>query len=177
MVIHQWIIFPTIFRPRPSYPNINNLGKVEHVRRPNSCFTMRSNTYSKVIQPHSNLTTRINQIKSCFYSGLLQPTRGQGPSLLFVNTLAGYNWLARLPLYVSHNGNVAHTHTHIEFAFHISVNVVTFGSWFSKAATYKYVHSWPGPKSGWQTGHSIIPHLSTTPVSCPTIQFPMSLVC
>lgn len=146
---------------------------------------MRSNTYSKVIQPHSNLTTRINQIKSCFYSGLLQPTRGQGPSLLFVNTLAGYNWLARLPLYVSHNGNVAHTHTHIEFAFHISVNVVTFGSWFSKAATYKYVHSlrgcaailvghrkwkisWPGPKSGWQTGHSIIPpssFLSNNPVS------------
>lgn len=56
---------------------------------------------------------------------------------------AVYNWLARLPLCVNHNGNVAHTHTHtyIEFAFHISVNVVTFGSWFSKAATYKYVHS------------------------------------
>lgn len=123
---------------------INNMGKVEHVRRPKSWFTIRSNTYSKVIQSHSNLTTRINQIKSCFYSGLLQPTRGQGPSLLFVNTLAGYNWLAMLPLCVSHIGNGAHTHTHIKFAFNISVNVVTFGSWFSKAATYKYVHSLRG---------------------------------
>lgn len=150
---------------------------------------MQSDTYSKVIQPHSNLTTRINQIKSCFYSGLLQPTRGQGPSLLFVNTQRSItDWrgchFASITMATSHT----HTHTYIEFAFHISVNVVTFGSWFSKAATYKYVHSLYGCVAILVSVNGkfldpdlslvdvpAIPYLRLWVVSPWSIQFPMSV--